>query len=190
MGKTVLYFGFGANRDVRMMSAILGKPKSELKAIAQAILEGYELVVQTLEDIPDTISPEAPIKRSPRSILEESWDDSFRSYAIRRSSFGHRVSGTIWEITPFERERVRDWELIDFGWAEDYLGLARTNNGHEVQIVTERLPAGQKAKIIVNGLLYPTWLQPPERFEAIAEKARQEYDQRVKARNFSQPQPA
>jgi len=187
MSHKVLYFGYGANRDPKMIAAIVGKPESELVG-RPATLEGYSLGVQRLDQIPDITIPKAPAPISARDLLKESWDETFTSYVIKQDREG-KVSGTIWELTPDERERIRDWELIDFGWYEDCEGLAKTPEGEEIPIITERLGSGQQIDREVDGIHYETWLNDPARFEIVAEKARQEYDERLKGPEGSTAHP-
>ncbi len=175
--ETVLYFGYGANRDPQMIAAILGRPAKELVG-QQAVLEGYRLAIQRLDQVPDTVLPKAPAPISPRALLKECWDDDFKSYVALADPEG-KILGTIWEMTRDERERVRDWELVDFGWYVDYEGYAVTAEGARVPIIGERLGDGQTVDHEVDGMDYETWLQDPEKFKIIAEKARREYDERL-----------
>jgi hypothetical protein len=175
--RTVLYFGYGANRHADMISAITGKSPYELKGVP-AVLIGYELAVQRLDQVPEGIAPGAPVKVSPRAILEAAWPPGFTSYVIRSNEDG-QVRGTIWELTVDERERVRDWELVDFGWYEDFEGMAMTDNGEEVSVLGERINHRQPIDHIVNGLEYETWLNDPEVFRVKAAQTREEYDKRI-----------
>lgn len=177
MSEKVLYFGYGANRDPRMISAITGRPIAELTG-RSAILEGYNLAVQRLDQVPDRALDSAPAPLSPRQMLAD-WGEDFRSYVIHPEENG-RVSGTVWELSTEERELVRDWELVDFGWYKDCEGQALTKDGQEISIVSEMLGDGQQIDHEVNGLQYETWLQDPIQFEIIAERARREYYQRLK----------
>ncbi len=130
MEEKVLYFGYGANRDSRMMAAITGN--KNLKGRPE-VLRGFSLCIQRLDQVPDTIVPSAPVQISPRKILEGNWPSNFTSYIIKEDSEG-QVNGTIWELTPLERELVRDWELVDFGWYEDKAATVVTLDRQEVQI--------------------------------------------------------
>lgn len=176
MSGKVLYFGYGANRDPRMIAAITGRPAAELTG-SPAVLEGYSLAVQRLEQVPDTVVQSAPVPLSPRGMLKD-WGEDFTTYVIHPSKDG-KVSGTIWELTTEERELIRDWELVDFGWYKDCEGRAKTEDGKEVPVITEMLGAGQQIDHEVDGLHYETWLNDPIRFEIVAEKARREYYSRL-----------
>ncbi len=167
MEEKILYFGFGANRDPRMMVAITG---NENLVGRPGVLIGYKLCVQRLDQIPD------PARTK---IRASGWLDTFESYTIREALEGE-VHGIIWELTPQERELVRDWELIDFGWQRDIYTVAFTEDGQALDIQTEGLRKGQEIDREVDGENYETWLEPPEDFERIAIKAREEYFARQK----------
>ncbi|MGB4759555.1 MAG: hypothetical protein WBP26_05885 [Candidatus Saccharimonadales bacterium] len=177
MSEMVNYFGYGANRNSRMIAAITGRAASGLAGRA-AVLQDFNLCVQNLGQIPNVVVGTAPAPKTPREIIRANWGGDFLSYGIKPAE-GGKVAGTIWWLTPEERERIRDWELIDFGWYEDTSGIATTNDGREpLEVVTERLRSSQDVAEVVDGLNYETWLAPAEKFEAIASIARQEYDAR------------
>ncbi|MDQ5943649.1 MAG: Gamma-glutamylcyclotransferase [Patescibacteria group bacterium] len=185
MTNKVLYFGYGANRDARMIAAITGKSAEELIG-HPAVLQDYQLGIQGLEQIPDTILPGSFAKVSPREILRRGWGDNFESYVVEYRP-GKKVTGTIWELSPEDRERVRDWELLDYGWYEDCEGKAVTEDGTEIDIVTERIREDQEIGREVNGMDYETWLADPERFEEVADRVRHEYDERLSETEINRP---
>lgn len=183
--KSVKYFAYGANRDVRMMSAILGEPVKNIKG-EPAILQGYDLGIQKLQDLPDTISSHAPFAKSPRKIVARNWPDNFESYVIVSNPDG-KVAGTIWYLTPEQRERVRDWELLDFGWYHDIAAIAYNSNGQQIEVVGEAVdPNNQSIDRIVDGLEYQTWLQDPKEFERVAAIVRREYDERQEQKRLDE----
>lgn len=149
-----------------MISAILGKPASNLMG-TPAVLQDYELAVQRLDQVP---SPA-------QERLQRSWDKNFESYVIR-PRLGGQVLGTIWELTTEERDRIRHWELIDFGWYEDCKAKAITTSGKKITVISERLGPGQSIDRTVDGLNYPTWLNEVEKFETIANQDRKEYSRK------------
>lgn len=171
MAETVFYFGYGANRDAKMIAAIVGTPESELVG-RPGLLEGYELGVQSLAQIPDGIISSAPSPISPRQLLQTTWGEGFTSYVVRQDPHT-KVSGTIWELSQDERNKIRDWELIDFGWYEDCNGRATTQDGQSIDVVTERISAEQAVDHLVDGMAYPTWLNEPHKFIEVAEHARE-----------------
>lgn len=171
---TINYFGYGAMEDEQIIEAVLGrKPDFE-----PAKLYGFELCVQRIDQVPDDIVDTAPVQLSAQGILRQSWPDNFESYTIRAAASGV-VRGTIWQLVdPLERKRLRDWELIDFGWFEDTTVTAETDEA-TVEVVTERLRAGQDIDRVVTGFNYPRLLQPKEKIIQVAHKARREFDDRL-----------
>lgn len=172
----VLYFGYGANREPRMMAAITGN--SDLVGHS-AILEGFTLCVQKFDQVPNVVSPTSPAPVSPKQILKDAgWNpDTFESYIIKPDEKG-RILGMIWELTSQERELVREWELVDFGWYKDIATSVRTPDGI-VQVQTEGLREEQSVDREIDGIRYKSWLQSPEDFERVAEKSRREYFERI-----------
>lgn len=177
MGNKVYYFGYGANRDLAMMTAITGKENLLGKP---GVLKGYTLCVQKLGQIPDNILPTSPVQVSPRTIIEEGWPETFESYIIKPDPEGE-VQGTIWELDPQDRALVREWELIDFGWYQDIKTKATAEDGTEIEIETEGLREGQQVDREVDGKNYETWLNRPEDFAKVAVRAREEYLERIES---------
>lgn len=166
MKDKILYFGYGANSQREMMESITGNKNL---AGQHGVLKRFKLCIQKMNQVPD----------SPKKILEESWSDSFETYIIKPGEKMDEVAGTIWELTPLERELVRDWELVDFGWYKDIKGRAVTKDGQEVDIQTEGFREGQEVDREVNGKDYPPFLNRVEDFQRVAEKARREYLERT-----------
>lgn len=168
MEKKILYFGYGANSQREMMEAITGN--RNLKG-QPGILRGYTLCVQKLSQVPDSV----------KKILLESWGDNFETYIIKPDKNGE-VAGTIWELSPQDRELVRDWELIDFGWYKDMEGKAVIRDGKEVDVQTEGLREGHIVDREVRGKYYPPFLNKLEDFQRVAEQSRKEYVTRLQTR--------
>jgi len=167
MEKKILYFGYGANSQREMMEAITGNKNL---AGQQGILRGFKLCVQRMDQVPDL----------PKRILKDSWGDDFETYIIKPGEETDEVMGTVWELIPLERELVRDWELVDFGWYNDIEGKAVTKDGQEVEIQTEGFREGQEVDREVDGKNYKPFLNRLEDFQRVAEKARKEYLERTK----------
>ncbi|OGZ62510.1 MAG: hypothetical protein A3H51_01675 [Candidatus Spechtbacteria bacterium RIFCSPLOWO2_02_FULL_38_8] len=172
----ILYFGYGANMTREMMAWITGN--ENLKG-HPAKIRGFKLGVQKLNQIPSEVSQTSSAPVSPQQILRENWGENFESYVMFRADPDSEVAGTIWELTNYERELVRNWELIDFGWYEDLRGV-RTNiqEGEEVVIETEVLRENQEIDRQVDGLKYEPFLMPQSEFKRIAERERGEYLER------------
>lgn len=167
MEQKILYFGYGANSQREMMEAITGNKN----LVGQpGVLRGFKLCVQKMNQVPESV----------KKILKESWPDSFETYVIKLGNETDEVVGTIWQLTPLERELVRDWELVDFGWYKDMKGKAITSDGKEVEIQTEGLKEGQETDREINGSNYEPFLNRLEDFQRVAEKARKEYLERNK----------
>src|SRR6185369_880419 len=103
----IYFFGYGADKDADMMKAIVGRvPKGE-----KATISGFELCVQTLADLPFKA----------QQIVKNSWDHSFRSYALRASkNMNSTVEGMMWELSPLERKLIDNWEITGF-WFDVFL---------------------------------------------------------------------
>lgn len=176
MEKKILYFGYGANSQREMMEAITGNKN----LVGQpGILEGFKLCVQKINQVPDSVFPNSPAAVSPKQILKESWGDDFETYIIKPGKETDEVKGTVWELTPLERELVRDWELVDFGWYKDLKGEAVTADGKIVDVQTEGLREGQEIDREIDGKNYPPFLNRLEDFQRVAEKSRKEYLERL-----------
>jgi len=173
--ETVQYFGYGANRDPRMMAAITGNENLVGKP---ATLKGHGLYVQRRDQIPNTVLKSAPAPISPRTAIEENWPDSFESYVVRTDP-ETEVVGTVWELTRDERELAKDWELVEFGWYKDARVQVLTGDGQTIQVQTEILGDDQDVDREVDGSNYETWLMDPEDFERIATKSRLAYLERM-----------
>lgn len=171
---SVLYFAYGANSDPRMMEAITGN----VNLVGEpAILNDWELGVQRLNQIPDTVFPTAPVPISPRAEIAKHWGEDFETYVIRPAQ-GKKVHGTLWKLIPEQRELVRDWEMVDFGWYKDAMVKVETPDGL-LEVQTEVLGDGQEIDRVVEGKDYPPFLNDLADFVRIAEKSRKEYFQRM-----------
>lgn len=125
---------------------------------------------------------------SPKKILKDSWPDSFETYIIKQGNEKDEVAGTVWELTPQERELVRDWELIDFGWYKDLKGKAITLDGREINVQAEGLRENQNIDREVDSRNYTPFLNRLEDFQRVAEKARREYLERIKMQEGVPPE--
>ena len=176
MENKILYFSYGANSRKEMMEAITGNKNLVGKL---AILKGFALCVQRLDQVPDAVLSSSPVSLSPKKILEESWSDKFRTYMIKPKE-NSEVEGMVWELTPQERELVRDWELIDLGWYKDMRVKIITEEGKEIEVETEGFREGQEVDREVNGRNYKPFLNRLEDFQRVARKSREEYFARLK----------
>ncbi len=136
MQKHVTYFGYGSNKDLEMMQAMIGR--KEIKG-EKGRLDGYELCAQNIDHIRDIVLPTAPVPKSPRQIIKESFEgQNFDLFVCRRNPKAH-IMGTIWYITPEELEFVNNWELVDFGMYELAQVKIKNEAGKMVDCVTQVL---------------------------------------------------
>lgn len=138
MANTVYFFGYGANRDYYKLKEILGK---EPKGGKGAILEGFDLAYQTLDQIPEV----------PRSFLQKVWGDIFRSYTLKKGT--GCVSGVVWELEPEDVEKLKEWEFVG-KWREIVSVPVKTSDGRTIQALTEKAQDLLPTKEIVDGLNY------------------------------------
>ncbi|MFZ1258336.1 MAG: gamma-glutamylcyclotransferase family protein [Candidatus Saccharimonas sp.] len=157
------FFGFGADQEVDMIAAIIGR---QPRIVGVAVLEGYQLCIQSLEDITDK-------RANPRAILERTWGKGFRSYAIR-PVLGSKVRGTVFEVTKAERLLIDAWELVPEGWQDSAEVTVVGEDGHVYKAYTQVLAKGQREGDTVNGMMYRSWLMPKEDFVRIAPQAIQQ----------------
>jgi len=168
----VYFFGCGTHRDPRMMSFIIGRSATKIKGTPAKLL-GYNLRLQELKHVPDIdLFKDDMVHTSVRTILKKNWGKSFKNYVIKKDPESF-VVGMIWEITPDELDILKYWELVDFGWYEDCGGIAISEKGEKVAVVTVRLRKGQEAGQVVGADQYKVWLQHPDLYKKIAKESRE-----------------
>lgn len=171
----ILYFAYGNNREPEIMQALTGNKNL---VGHEATLNGYVLGIQRLDQVPSSRLPGLPV--SPQEVVRKNWDDSFESYVVKKGN--GEVKGIVWELTPEERELIRDWELIDLGWYKDAKGEAVLKDGRKIEIETYVLGDNQEIDRIVDGKEYNSFLSKPEDFLRVIDVARREYFERQKAK--------
>jgi len=171
------YFGYGANKTPEMMKAITGN--SQLVG-EPAVLSGYDLGIQRFDQIPDKVLSGSMLPASPREIIRGAWKDpeKFETYVIKPGESA--VDGTVWELTDVERELVRNWELVG-DWYKEIMAKVRLEDGTKIEIQTEILGDGQGVDRLVDGLIYPPFLNDIREFEGVANRVREETLERIKA---------
>lgn len=185
---SILYAGYGANMDPIMIREIIGhRPKDDLGRIS---IVGYELCIQTLEQIPDTRLPGSSIRKSPKSFIIESWgkNSDFRTYGIRPNPES-KVDARLFELTDEDLGFMRRWELTDTGWFKPaevtvkYIdnGL-RTDKGNTAVAVTEILGEGQAAERAARNQEYDVYLNGKQPMHSRAQKVRKEYEDERKSK--------
>jgi hypothetical protein len=170
--KTILYFGFGTNKDLEMMEHMIGRKK--IKGIP-GILVGYEVCIQRADQFRKDIPPTTPYPVSPKDLILKSWGPNFEMYVSRPNPTG-LAYGTIWEITPEELKLVREWELVDYGAQEDAWGIAVDSTGKLCKIITQSF---MKPPIdidrVIEGKDYPAYIAPKEAMLKRADEIREQY---------------
>ncbi len=169
---TIKYFGFGTNRDLEMMGHMIGR--NEIKG-EQGRLIGYELTIQRADQFRDEIPPTSPNpKMSPRDIIIESWGSKFEMYTSRPNPTGI-IYGTIWDITPEELELVREWEMVDLGCQEDARGIAVTDNGELVEVITQSFLKPAEIDRVIKGNNYEPYIGDKKAMLRTADQVRLNY---------------
>lgn len=171
--ETILYAGYGANRDLEMMQAIIGDTPKVLGTVA---IKGVELCVQTQAQITDEVLTTAPAPLSPRQIIDGAWgmESGFETYAIRPKE-GSEVSATLFELTPLQRALVAEWEMIEFGWYDRQTVSVEHEDGTHLQAQTEGFFSNQEIDRVVDGQNYESFLADPAEMFRVAEKTRIDY---------------
>ena len=129
---TVKMFSYVVKENIEGIRALLGRRKLVYE---DAVLQGYELCVQRVEQVSDSVPLSSPLNVSPRKLLEKTYSPDYELYTIRPHT-GVTVSGIIWYISPEEYEVWREIELIDYGLSEDITAKAITENGDVITVKT------------------------------------------------------
>ncbi|EKD86927.1 MAG: hypothetical protein ACD_37C00099G0004 [uncultured bacterium] len=133
----LLFFGYGANRSSNKISQIIGA----LPSGQGAIIEGYRLAYQSLDQIPE------PAK----TVLLKIWGNQFNSYTLKKGE--GMVNGVLWEISEDDFQKIKEWEFIGV-WRELTEVDVRTSDGKKLRAFTEKAPEIHPISGYVDGLLY------------------------------------
>lgn len=128
----VKFFSYVVKENFQGLQALFGR-KNLLSE--DAVLQGYELCIQTVDDVSDEVSPTSPIGLSPQEILRRNFKPDYELYTIRAKP-GGAIPGKIWYISPHEYEYLREYELIDYGLSEDITAVATTERGDRITVST------------------------------------------------------
>ena len=177
-GKTIVkYFGYGSNADKDMMVHMVGR--EDLKGEPGKLI-GYQLCIQSLDQIRDVVPPTSTIKESPQQIIRGTFGDKFDLYiaVAKPDAVAH---GTIWDLTPEEIDLVKEWEMVDYGMQEEVQAMAMDSSGELIQVETQAVvdpPAAYYAIIEDND--YPRFIADREKMLKTADENRQNYLKRLK----------
>jgi len=183
LGKTIVkYFGYGSNSDKDMMVHMVGR--EDLKGEPGKLI-GYQLCIQSLDQIRDVIPPNSPLKVSPRQIVRQGFGDVFELFiAIPKPNAV--TYGTIWDLTPQEIDLVKEWELVDYGMQEEVQAMAMTSNDLLIQVETQAVvdpPAKFHTTIGDND--YPRYIVDRKKMLEVADQCRIDYQKRMKDNDSS-----
>ena len=173
-GEVIKYFGYGTNRDLAMMEHIIGR-KDILGEPAK--LPGYDVCIQKADQFRTKIPKNSPVpKYSPRDLIMKGWGPKFEMYVSRPNSKGIAY-GTIWYITSFELELVREWEIVDYGCQEDAYGIAITKKGEKIPVITQSFLRPKTTPIdrVVKGDNYEPYIWPKKAMLKRADDIRENY---------------
>lgn len=184
LGKAIVkYFGYGSNADKDMMVHMVGR--QDLKDEPGRLI-GYQLCVQSLDQIRDIVPPTSPIKDSPRKVIQRSFGDKFDLF-IAVPKPDAVTYGSIWDLTPDEIDLVKNWELVYLGMQEEVQAMAMNSNGELIQVETQAVvdpPAEYYA--IIEDKDYPRYIADKEKMLEIADKVRLDYQKMLNEKSASQ----
>lgn len=149
-------------------------------------LIGYQLCIQSLDQIRNIILPTSPLKKSPQQIIRKGFGDKFDLF-IAVPKPDAVAYGTIWEFTPEEIELVKNWELVDFGMQEEVQAMAINSNGDLIQVETQAIvdPPAEYYTIIEDNE-YPRYIADKELMLKKADEVREDYLKMLKEKNTYQ----
>lgn len=179
MNGQVKVFTYGTIRDPQILGKIVGK---ENLVGYKASLNGYGLNTQRLDQVPNNVSPHAPVPLSPRQLLRESWDDGFESYGAKKQE-GREMEGVVYSLNQEGLALLEDFEMVDFGWYKKEEVEVKTPNGEVEKVLILTLGEDQETAQEVEGNDYPTFPGnvTEEKFMRVVEKARREFFERQAA---------
>lgn len=184
--KTIVkYFGYGSNADRDMMVHMVGR--EDLKGEPGKLI-GYQLCVQSLDQIRDIIPSYSVLDRSPQKIIRDTFGDKFDLY-IAVAKPDAVAYGTIWDLTPEEIDLVKEWEMVDYGMQEEVEAMAMDSKGELIQVETQAVvdpPATYYAIIEDND--YPRYIADRTKMLKTADEVREKYLAMLKEKSASQSQ--
>lgn len=183
-GKTIVkYFGYGSNADRDMMKHMVGR--DDIKGEPGRLI-GYQLCVQSLDQIRDIVPPTSPIKDSPRTVIRRGFGDKFDLF-IAVPKPDAVAYGTIWDLIPEEVDLVKNWELVDCGMQEEIQAMAMNSSGELIPVETQAVvdpPADYY--VVIEGNDYPRYIADKEKVLKTADGVRQDYLKMLKGKSASQ----
>lgn len=174
----VKYFSYVVNENIEMLQALFGRKNLLYE---DAILQGYELCIQTVNDVSNKIPSSSPLKKSPREIMKDFFGANYELYVIRANS-QKKVSGKIWYVSPEEYEYLREWEMIEYGMSEDIVARAINDDGDSMTVSTYGLVKNPKniSKVVDAG--YQRMEAPSKKKLERIRRVRREFIERMKSK--------
>ena len=170
MTESMLYAGYGPNREPQMIESITGENASLVGTVA---ILNTGLWIQRMDQTPEV--PVAAGLPAPRDILVPHWGPDGESYGVRAKA-DSAVLANLFKVSALGLELIRDWELVELGWKEQRkVSVRERSTGKLHEALTEFLPDDQPVSREANGLVYATYLNDPEKMHLLAKAARQEY---------------
>ena len=128
----VKFFSYVAKENVEGLRALFGRRNLLYE---NAVLQGYELCIQTPKDLSGIVPANSPLKMSPQEIIRKNFGEAYELYTIRTNP-DKTVPGKIWYINQEEFEYLREWEMIDYNMSEDIIAKAKTEDGDLITVRT------------------------------------------------------
>jgi hypothetical protein len=162
---TVDFFYYGPGADEDVMSAILGEKPLNNRS---AILHGYRLGIQSVNDIPD--AKVEGLRKTARKIIKKEWGDDFTMYVAHKGD-AEIIKGVVWTIKIEDLNRLKHWELVEYGWYSIVDGDATFADGKKGKVLTI-VVKNQTVQKDVDGLDYDLFLGKGQKLkDAMIEKA-------------------
>jgi len=175
----VKFFSYVKGDNEEMMSAIFGRKNIFHQ---EAMLQGYELCIQTAKDVIDKVLSTCPYSLSPRKILTKNRGPNFELYTIRPNP-EKNLKGEVWYVSAKEYEYLRNYELIECGMSEDIEANAITDKGDVIKVNTYGLNKNVNniTKIVEVDYRRPE-IPKKEKIDSAIE-SRQEYVERMRTKS-------
>ncbi len=157
--KTASFFAYGPAADPDVITAITGRKPLDSRP---AILSGFVLCIQGVNDIPDLKIPGLP--QTARQIIRESWGADFKMYVIRKGD--GKVKGVVYTIRKEDMGAMEDWELVNFKWYSVMNGNATFDDGSTREVIAVAIK-DQSIEKEVDGLDYDLFLGLGEAFKQL-----------------------
>lgn len=183
--KTVQYFGYGPAADPDVIAAIIGRRPLLTRP---AILKGYKLGLQSLNDIPNKKIPGLPF--TARELMRILWKkdapSGFKMYVAHKGP--GRIRGAVHTIRDSDMGAMRDWELVDFKWYSIVHGKVKFDEGKTGDVITIAVK-NQRIGKNIDGLKYKIFPFEGRNFKKIfikhAKISRLNYLSRLKSGSVS-----